>query len=96
MEVGLAGVLGLAVISVVVVDAPYGLVPAPVLHPRMVGRSVKERRTRSSPATPNPVVRQTQRVHTRLLSLDRFDPKVCKNESSLIQYMDIFLGKALF
>lgn len=58
MEAGLAGVRGPAVINVAVADAPYGLAPAPALRPRTVGRSVKGRRTRSSPATPNPAVRQ--------------------------------------
>lgn len=70
MEVGPVGVPGLAVISAVVAGALYALAPAPALHPRMVGKSVKERRTRSNPATPNPVVRQTQHVYTHFLSLD--------------------------
>lgn len=46
MEAGPAGVPGPAATSAVVVDAPFGRAPAPALHPRMVGRSVKERRTR--------------------------------------------------
>lgn len=64
MEVGPGGVPGLAVINAVVVGDPFALAPAPALRPRTVGKSVKERRTRSNPATPNPVVRQTQHVHT--------------------------------
>lgn len=75
MVAGLAGVPGPAVISAVVAGAPYALALVPALPPRMVGRSVKERRTRSNPATPNPAVRQTQHVHTSLLSLDCYDPK---------------------
>lgn len=74
MEAGLAGVPGPAVINAVAVGAPYALAPAPALHPRMVGRSVKERRTRSNPATPNPAVRKTQHVHKRLLNSDCCDP----------------------
>ena len=70
MGVGLAGVPGPAVISAVVADALYGLAPAPARHPRMVGRSVRERRTRSNLATPNPAVRQTHHGHLHLLCLD--------------------------
>jgi len=56
MEAGPDGAPGPAAISAVVADAPYALAPAPALHPRMVGGSVRERRTRSSLATPNLVV----------------------------------------
>lgn len=62
MEDGLAGVLGLAAINVVAVDVLFGLAPAPAPHPRMVGRNAKERRIRSNPATPSPVVRLTQQI----------------------------------
>lgn len=79
MEDGLAGVPGLAVISAVVAAAPFGLAPALVPLPRMVGRSAKERRTRSSRATPNPVVSDP------VYSLH--DPTLCKHECSLIQHM---------
>lgn len=63
MEVGPDGVHGRAVINAVVAGDPYAPAPAPALHPRTVGKSVKERRTRSDRATPNPVVRKTQHVH---------------------------------
>lgn len=64
MEDGLAGVPGLTAISAVVVDVLFGLAPAPAPHPRMVERNVKERRIRSNPATPSPVVRLSQRQNT--------------------------------
>lgn len=67
MEAGPDGVRGPAATNAVVVGDPYALAPAPALHPRMVGKSVKERRTRSDPATPNPVVRQTQHVDTLIV-----------------------------
>lgn len=66
MEDGLVGVPGLAAISVVVVDVLFGLAPALVPHPRMVGRNAKERRIRSNPATPSPVVRLTQHIHPKI------------------------------
>lgn len=56
MEGGPDGVRGLAVISSVVVDAPYVLAPAQALHPRMVARSVRERKTKSSRVAPNHAV----------------------------------------
>lgn len=62
MEDGLAGVLGLAAINVVEGDVLFGLAPAPAPHPRTVGRNAKERRIRSNPATPSPVVRLTQQM----------------------------------
>lgn len=66
MEDGLAGVPGLAAISVVVVDVLFGLGPAPAPHPRMVGRNAKERKIRSNPATPSPVVRLIQHIHSKI------------------------------
>lgn len=60
MEAGPTGVHGPFVISAVVAAARYALAPAPALHPKMVGRSVSERKTRSSRATPNLVVRFTE------------------------------------
>lgn len=59
MEAGLGGAPGPVVISSVVADAPFALAPAQVLHLRTVGRSVRERRTRSSLATLNHVVSVT-------------------------------------
>lgn len=78
MEDGLAGVPGLAAISVVVGDVLFGLAPAPALHPRMVGRNVKERRIRSNPATPNPVVRLIQQIHPKI---DTLTPPQCANRN---------------
>ena len=63
MEAGPGGVHRPAVISLVVVDAPYVLAPAQALHPRMVGRSVRERKTKSCLVTPNHAVRLTRHVH---------------------------------
>lgn len=71
MEDGLAGVPGLAAINVVVVDVLFGLAPARAPHPRMVGRNAKEKRIRSNPATPSPVVRLTQHIHPKKNSLTR-------------------------
>lgn len=76
MEDGLAGVLGLAAISVVVVDVLFGLAPAPAPHPRMVERNAKERRIRSNPATPSPVVRLTQHIHPKIEHPDQ----LCKQD----------------
>lgn len=59
MEAGPAGVPGPAVTSAVAAGAPSGRAPAPVLHLRTVGKNAKERRIRSSPATPNPAVSWT-------------------------------------
>lgn len=56
MEAGPAGVPGPAVTSAVAAGVPSGHAPAPVLHPRTVAKNVKERRIKSSPATPNLVV----------------------------------------
>lgn len=68
MEVGLGGVPGPAVINNVAVAAQYAHAPAPVLLPRTVAGNVKERRTRSNHATPNPVVRQANslEIHTNI------------------------------
>lgn len=64
MEVGPAGVPGLAVINAVVADAPYAPARAPALRLRTGAKSVKEKRTRSNRATPNPVVRPPPPTHS--------------------------------
>lgn len=77
MAGGLGGVPGLAVTSAVVVDVLFGPAPAPALRPRMVGRNAKERRTRSNPATPSPVVRLTQHLHPKI---EHPDPPTAQTE----------------
>lgn len=85
---GLGGVPGLAVTSAVVVDVRFGPAPVPALHPRMVGRNAKERRIRSNPATPSPVVRLTQHLHPKIEHPDPPPPPLRKQK--LTQHVSQF------
>lgn len=57
MEGGLAGAPGLAVINLVEADGPSELALARVHRLKTEAASVRERRIRSNPATPDPAVR---------------------------------------
>lgn len=78
MEAGPGGAPGPAVISAVVEADPSALAPAPALRLKTEGKSVKGRKTRSNPATPNPVVRH---IHTHTHTL--------KDECTLICFYQI-------